>query len=970
MTHDICLNMIVKNEAHVIEKTLENLFNYIQFTYYVISDTGSTDNTKELIKNFFDSKNIKGEIHDDEWKDFGYNRTLALQKAYKKSKYLLIFDADDKINGNFSLPEILNKDSYHLKFGNFISYKRILLVNNHLKWIFKGVLHEFIMCIDKSNLIDDFIDGDYYIDSGKTGNRSKDPNKYTNDALILEDAFYKAEKENDDLKIRYSFYCAQSYRDAGNIEKAIEWYKKRVELKNWPQEVYFSYLWIGNLYYSMKKFQDAIYYWTLSLDADNERYEAIYRIINHFRMTGKTKLAYYYYLMIHNTHNNYFINSKHYFDDKLFCDTTVYNHSLDYELSILLCYNNNFEYSKEVYYRLFKNTSIQFHVMLNILENFIFYYDKITYNLDFIETFLDFIKYINIQNKKFNKNNTFTHNQLDVIKKTISYFKKTNISYDTESVKNNILINNDPNKPKVFLSITTCKRYDLFTKTMDSFLTYCKDIHLITTFFCIDDNSSEEDRNNMKLKYPFFEFYFKSPSEKGHLNSMNIIWNKLNESKPEYWVHLEDDWDFIKPENYIQKSIHFLQKNDENNIHQILFNKNYGETLDSYNLVGGEQMDNDFLLHIKDEEGIKGINCAYWAHYSFRPSMCKTETILKLGNFDTEKTFFEGEYATKYYSSGYKSAFFNEITCIHIGKLTSDKTTKNAYHLNNEKQFGNENDNQNNNQNDEILYNYIFIKNKDHIGNDITYKGKQNIADLIKYSNSLPDSIAFNTLGYFKNDINLKNLESPKVFGESDGLYINIERYIEKYGVNDLPDSMIDRSENKIYKIKDISIQFIKNYIYILNHTFSNNDDDNIAYFENKDINYLLNICNTNEESFGFTTDGYLKRNIDINKLVFDKSSNKGIFIKLDKLTARNKYMKFENIDILDDNINIQFQQNANEDVLFDYIENNKEDNNYVSFNSRGLFKKTIDLEKIVDVLPIYNHSFYINLVELKNHVK
>jgi hypothetical protein len=36
----------------------------------------------------FESKNIKGEIHFDEWKDFGYNRTLALKYAYKKSDYL------------------------------------------------------------------------------------------------------------------------------------------------------------------------------------------------------------------------------------------------------------------------------------------------------------------------------------------------------------------------------------------------------------------------------------------------------------------------------------------------------------------------------------------------------------------------------------------------------------------------------------------------------------------------------------------------------------------------------------------------------------------------------------------------------------------------------------------------------------------------------------------------------------------
>ena len=48
----ICLNMIVKNEAHVILETLINLTSYIDFDYWVISDTGSTDNTKEIIQTF------------------------------------------------------------------------------------------------------------------------------------------------------------------------------------------------------------------------------------------------------------------------------------------------------------------------------------------------------------------------------------------------------------------------------------------------------------------------------------------------------------------------------------------------------------------------------------------------------------------------------------------------------------------------------------------------------------------------------------------------------------------------------------------------------------------------------------------------------------------------------------------------------------------------------------------------------
>ena len=52
----ICLNMIVKNESHIIEETLRCMVKYID--YWVISDTGSTDNTIEVITKFFEKEKI------------------------------------------------------------------------------------------------------------------------------------------------------------------------------------------------------------------------------------------------------------------------------------------------------------------------------------------------------------------------------------------------------------------------------------------------------------------------------------------------------------------------------------------------------------------------------------------------------------------------------------------------------------------------------------------------------------------------------------------------------------------------------------------------------------------------------------------------------------------------------------------------------------------------------------------------
>ena len=55
MKKTICLNMIVKNEAHIILETLNSVKKYID--YWVISDTGSTDGTQTVIKEFFEKEN-------------------------------------------------------------------------------------------------------------------------------------------------------------------------------------------------------------------------------------------------------------------------------------------------------------------------------------------------------------------------------------------------------------------------------------------------------------------------------------------------------------------------------------------------------------------------------------------------------------------------------------------------------------------------------------------------------------------------------------------------------------------------------------------------------------------------------------------------------------------------------------------------------------------------------------------------
>ena len=79
----LCLNMIVKNESKIILRLLQSVLSIIDT--YIICDTGSTDNTPEIITNFFNTHNIKGEVIYQPFKNFGYNRTYAFN--YAKQTY-------------------------------------------------------------------------------------------------------------------------------------------------------------------------------------------------------------------------------------------------------------------------------------------------------------------------------------------------------------------------------------------------------------------------------------------------------------------------------------------------------------------------------------------------------------------------------------------------------------------------------------------------------------------------------------------------------------------------------------------------------------------------------------------------------------------------------------------------------------------------------------------------------------------
>lgn len=235
----ICLNMIVKNEAHVIERCLRSVKPFIHA--WAISDTGSTDGTQDLIRNAL--IDLPGELIERAWVDFAHNRNEALDLAQKYGDYVLLMDADDVLEHEAGFAfDNLDAPAYSVEFrldSNY--YFRPVLVRLGLGWIWRGVLHEGLYSsppLETRKLLG------VWVRERREGARSRLPaaEKYAADAAVLQRAL-KHEPGN----MRYAFYLAQSLRDAGRLSEACEAYQHRIGMGGWDEEVYYAKLQMASL---------------------------------------------------------------------------------------------------------------------------------------------------------------------------------------------------------------------------------------------------------------------------------------------------------------------------------------------------------------------------------------------------------------------------------------------------------------------------------------------------------------------------------------------------------------------------------------------------------------------------------------------------------------------------------------------------------------------------------------------------
>lgn len=322
-------NAIVKNESGRILRAAASVLPYIKS--YSILDTGSDDNTTDLIRDFFDAAGIKGRIHFGYFKNFSQARNDAFAHAQMDNcdselvqcDFALLMDADmelrvtdptafEPLNDPLAISFDMMQKAGPMSYAN----RRVL----NLSWDkppYVGVTHEYMDVPAKA-----MIHGADFLDHADGANR---PEKFVRDIALLEEGL-----KDDPNNGRYIYYLANSYRDAGEFKKAAETYQRRIDLGGWDEETHSAMMHLGSCEKELRNFGGFVDAMLQAYNFRPQRAEPLYELAKAYRDRNQQRTG----LIFAKAGLNHTRPS-----DVLFVNDYVYEHGLRYEYSIMGFYD-------------------------------------------------------------------------------------------------------------------------------------------------------------------------------------------------------------------------------------------------------------------------------------------------------------------------------------------------------------------------------------------------------------------------------------------------------------------------------------------------------------------------------------------------------------------------------------------------------------------------------------------------------
>jgi glycosyltransferase involved in cell wall biosynthesis len=279
------LVMIVKDEAKILPRLAESVRDHID--YYTIVDTGSTDDTLEVIHREFGNE---GQAILHEFDGFGPSRSVALKAAEKNTDWMLVLDADETFHGHISLLDEGGDCLEAEQRSGSMRFWLPRLLRSGCGWESRGRAHEHYVSATAGLPIRQ---GDFYVEHHADGhNRSE---KFQRDIELLwedwEDHERQARPPVEDMA-RTAFYLGRSYEDDGQCQDAAIWYRRRLGLGGWPEETFYARYRLGMCLLNTGAAEEGCGYLWRSWGEQPHRAEPLIALAAYYRGIEQWLLAY------------------------------------------------------------------------------------------------------------------------------------------------------------------------------------------------------------------------------------------------------------------------------------------------------------------------------------------------------------------------------------------------------------------------------------------------------------------------------------------------------------------------------------------------------------------------------------------------------------------------------------------------------------------------------------------------------
>lgn len=225
---DVAVIIMVKDEASNILRTLVSVQDYIK--QFVILDTGSTDDTIQIIREWCDTHEKDLLLRESPFRNFADSRNELLELAESvPHAWLLLMDAGDEARGDWttlqnSFEDDIDGLSIQQRWNLQHIYRNMRCVRNRANWRFKGVVHEYITREKTYHFKDTRTKqcpAEFYLFQDRVACGGSSANRFQKDYVVLKHAI-EEEPDNE----RYMFYMAQTCRCVNKYTEACVFYNQ------------------------------------------------------------------------------------------------------------------------------------------------------------------------------------------------------------------------------------------------------------------------------------------------------------------------------------------------------------------------------------------------------------------------------------------------------------------------------------------------------------------------------------------------------------------------------------------------------------------------------------------------------------------------------------------------------------------------------------------------------------------------